>query len=170
MPANSQRSANQPLHDRLLPGVVALWRIQSIITLGLVFGIPSLIVGGLTIGGVIPTYLPISLLLVVGALLCLFSQWFAGVAYRNWGYLLDTRVFRIRRGVVFTREIHVPRDRIQHVDIEQGPIERRLGLTRLILFTAGTKAAEQVIPGLNKKVAEALRDELIQHSTNSHGF
>ena len=55
-----------------------------------------------------------------------------------------------------------PRLRIQHVDIESGPIDRAFGMVKLTLYTAGTNAAVGTIPGLLPQDAEALRETLLQ--------
>ncbi len=55
---------------------------------------------------------------------------------------------------------HVPRSRVQHTDVSQGPLERRYGLGTLVVYTAGTNHARVALPGLAHEVARALRDEL----------
>jgi hypothetical protein len=80
--------------------------------------------------------------------------------YRAWGYAMDQEELQVRRGI-FTR-VHtvVPLDRVQHIDIAQGPLERSLGLWRLIVHTAGTLHSEVVLPGLARETAERMRDEI----------
>ena len=67
----------------------------------------------------------------------------------------------IHRGVWWRRMIHVPRSRIQHTDVSQGPLERRFGLATLHVFTAGTANAEVALAGLAHEDATAIRDELL---------
>ena len=55
---------------------------------------------------------------------------------------------------------HVPRSRVQHTDVSQGPLERRYGLGTLVVYTAGTDHARVSLPGLAWETALALRDEL----------
>jgi membrane protein YdbS with pleckstrin-like domain len=56
----------------------------------------------------------------------------------------------------------VPTNRIQHVDVRQGPLEQWLGLSRVLVYTASGMGADGVIPGLNVETAEALRDQLVR--------
>ena len=42
----------------------------------------------------------------------------------------------------------MPRSRIQHTDVTQGPFERWLGLGTLVIYTAGTEHAAVPIEGL----------------------
>ena len=68
---------------------------------------------------------------------------------------------RVRRGVVWHKEILVPRSRVQHLDIERGPIERHFGLATLVVHTAGTRLHALRQPGLLDADALALRDALL---------
>ena len=75
-------------------------------------------------------------------------------------YRLDADGLRIARGVYWRSITHVPRSRVQHTDVSQGPLERRYGLGTLIVYTAGTDHAKVSLPGLAWDTALALRDEL----------
>lgn len=80
--------------------------------------------------------------------------------YAHARYRLDEDGLHIRRGVWWRTATHVPRSRIQHTDVSQGPMERSYGLGTLIVYTAGTSHARVALPGLSHEVAVALRDEL----------
>jgi membrane protein YdbS with pleckstrin-like domain len=67
----------------------------------------------------------------------------------------------IERGVYWRRETFVPRARVQHTDVNQGPLARRFGIAELKVFTAGTQAAEIEVDGLAHADALALRDRLL---------
>lgn len=80
--------------------------------------------------------------------------------YRSWRFeVRDTDVV-LRRGVWWRMTSIVPHSRIQHVDTKHGPLERRLGLSSVVLFTAGTVGASIEIPGLPVGEAAELRDLL----------
>lgn len=151
---------------RLGRRVVSLWRWHGVITL-LALAIAAL--GGSTIGVITGAsgfiFLPISIVLLILALTMIF--WYPGALFRRWRYRVTPKTVELHKGVVFQREVHVPMHRVQHVDLERGPLERRLGLTRLILFTAGTKSARQEIPGLDHDGAEALRNEIAKYLNDS---
>jgi membrane protein YdbS with pleckstrin-like domain len=57
--------------------------------------------------------------------------------------------------------INVPRSRLQHTDVSQGPLERRYGLGTLVLYTAGTDHARIDLAGLEHGVALRLRQHLL---------
>ena len=75
------------------------------------------------------------------------------------GWLRDEDVL-IRQGVFWHTTSLVPHSRIQHVDTLRGPLERWLGLARVVIYTAGTRGARLTIPALAAEEAEALRDRL----------
>jgi membrane protein YdbS with pleckstrin-like domain len=55
----------------------------------------------------------------------------------------------------------VPRSRIQHTDVSQGPLERRYGLGTLLVYTAGTQHSEVKLTGLELTVARGIRAHLL---------
>jgi uncharacterized protein len=63
--------------------------------------------------------------------------------------------------VVWRRIINVPRSRVQHTDVSQGPLERSHELSTLIVHTAGTEHARVALPGLARATALGLRDQLL---------
>jgi hypothetical protein len=80
--------------------------------------------------------------------------------YAHTRYRLDQDGLQIARGVYWRSMTHVPRSRVQHTDVSQGPIERKYGLGTLVVYTAGTDHARIALPGLAWDTAIALRDEL----------
>jgi membrane protein YdbS with pleckstrin-like domain len=67
----------------------------------------------------------------------------------------------IRRGIFWRREITIPRARVQHTDVRQGPLQRQYGVAKLVIHTAGTEAASIELNGLSLPIAKWLRDALI---------
>lgn len=80
--------------------------------------------------------------------------------YRGWGYTLSHQELRVAQGVWTKIETHVPLERVQHIDVSQGPIERAFKVCRLILHTAGTLNSRIVLPGLARTTAESIRDDV----------
>jgi uncharacterized protein len=74
---------------------------------------------------------------------------------------LDERGLQVRRGLVWHNELLVPRTRVQHLDLERGPIERRHGLATLVVHTAGTRLYALRQSGFLDADAVALRDALL---------
>lgn len=83
------------------------------------------------------------------------------VAHRHASYKVDARGIEIRRGVVWRKVINVPRSRVQHTDVSQGPLERSHGLATLVIYTAGTNHARVDLHGLDHATALLIRDHLL---------
>ena len=80
--------------------------------------------------------------------------------YRHWGYDMGTDRLRVVRGYLFYRDTIVPFGRIQHIDVDQGPIDRRYGLAKLTVHTAGNHNSTVVLPGLAHTDALAMREAI----------
>lgn len=89
------------------------------------------------------------------------SHRWPAIEYRHWGYRVDDEGIEIRRGVVWRAVTNVPRTRVQHTDVAQGPLDRRHGLGRLMIYTAGTEHSRVELPGLEHQTALAIRDHLL---------
>jgi membrane protein YdbS with pleckstrin-like domain len=83
------------------------------------------------------------------------------IEHRHASYRVDEQGIEIRHGVVWRRVINVPRSRVQHTDVSQGPVERGYGLGTLSVFTAGTEHARVGLSGLDHATALAIRDHLL---------
>jgi membrane protein YdbS with pleckstrin-like domain len=90
------------------------------------------------------------------------SVWYPAREWRATGWRLDDKVLVTRRGVWFRVISLLPLNRLQHVDLHRGPLERMYGLASLVLHTAGTHAASLTIPGLDAAEAAHLRDRLVE--------
>lgn len=95
-------------------------------------------------------------LAIAGALVSLLPR----ARYRAWGFDIRRADLVVYRGLVWRTVSIVPHVRIQHVDTRQGPLERRLGLARVVVHTAGSIGGSIDIPGLAVTDAESLRDRL----------
>ena len=89
-----------------------------------------------------------------------FGTW-ARARWRRTNWRLDEGGLRVRRGVIWHKEILVPRSRVQHLDLERGPIERHFGLATLVVHTAGTRMHALRQAGFLDDDAVALRDALL---------
>jgi membrane protein YdbS with pleckstrin-like domain len=104
---------------------------------------------------------PTGLLLGAALLILLYLAVAAPVRrYHAWGYGMDSEELQVRRGVWTRVHTVVPLDRVQHIDVSQGPLERAFGICSLVLHTAGTLHSQIVLPGLARVTAERMRDEI----------
>jgi membrane protein YdbS with pleckstrin-like domain len=98
--------------------------------------------------------------LMTAGLAWLAHQW-PVVEHRHSSYRVDEEGIEIRRGVLWRHVIDVPRNRVQHTDVSQGPLERGYGLGTLVMFTAGTEHAKVTLGGLDHAQALRIRDHLL---------
>lgn len=83
------------------------------------------------------------------------------IEHRHASYRVDEQGIEIRKGVVWRKVMNVPRSRVQHTDVSQGPLERRYGLGTLVIYTAGTAYARVDLQGLDHATALSIRDHLL---------
>lgn len=117
-------------------------------------------------GGPLRAGLGVALLVVGSGLLVWWAIKWPDVSYRHASYKVDELGIEIRRGVVWRRVINVPRSRVQHTDVRQGPLERQYDLGTLVIYTAGTEHAEVTQSGLHHDRALRIRDHLLPKSAD----
>ena len=88
-------------------------------------------------------------------------------AWRRTSYRIDDDGWHVRRGVLWRSQTLVPRSRVQHVDVNHGPVDRHFGLASLKVHTAGTRMEAVTLHRLLEADALALRDALLNHG-NRH--
>jgi hypothetical protein len=165
-PPQSTDSAFEPLaaasaFQPLDPRVVGVWRVTGaigfgVLLVGLLAGVVILQVARPEVG------LPLLSGWIALALLCgWLIYWRPPRLYRSWGYRIDGRVIETRSGLLFQVTRLLPLSRLQHVDLQRGPVERGFGLASLVMHTAGTHEAHITIPGLDFGEAVRLRDHLV---------
>ena len=87
--------------------------------------------------------------------------------YQVWQFELQADALYLERGVVTFVETAVPFVRVQHVDTQFGPIERALGLSSVVVYTAGSRNADVRIPGLTPDRARKLQNTLRELAVES---
>jgi hypothetical protein len=102
--------------------------------------------------------------LVVTAGIAWLSYTWPVLEYRHTSYTLSEDGIEIRSGVFWKQVTTVPRSRVQHIDVSQGPMERAYDLGRLVIYTAGTDHSRVELPGLNHGVAFTIRNHLLPKS------
>lgn len=154
-------AACAPIPRLLDPSVLKVWGLANTIAT-IIFLFLTLIVAALAL---FTQSLAASLVSAVIGLIFVTLCW-TGISYNpryydSWRYTLRERDLDIQFGVWWRTRRCIPRSRIQHVDIRQGPIARSFGIVEVSLFTAGTIAAVVTLPGVAPAEAERLRSELL---------
>ncbi len=100
---------------------------------------------------------------LTAAVLAFFSV--IGIVYtfarfRAWGFELREDYLYIEKGVLKKMKTKVPYVRVQHVDTQRGPVYRVFGLSKLVVYTAGSRGADVGIPGLLPGSADGIQERL----------
>ena len=82
--------------------------------------------------------------------------------YQYTRYRVDPYGIEIASGRFFRHVITVPHARVQHIDVLQGPLERRFDLANIVSDTAGTTHSAVRLSGLAHPVAIELRERLVK--------
>lgn len=139
------------------PASIAVNRWQNLV-------FPCLLLMGSIFNAVfvpVPGWLAIVLIVVAVAFFPLLVWWYPAAWFRHLRYGVDATGINIARGVIWHNTSYLPRIRIQHTDVSQGPLQRHYGVATLKLYTAGSQHTKIELPGLTHDTAKALRDELL---------
>ena len=149
-------SARPEPRERLDPRARTLWRLT-----GLLAGAPAVLLSVLVAWVQTVRGLPAPAAVVpVGVVLVLVAGWvlvLPELRWRHWRYEVGEDEVDLQHGMLTITRTLIPMARVQHVDTGRGPIERRLGLATVVLYTA---AGPSKIPGLAGEVADRLRDHI----------
>jgi membrane protein YdbS with pleckstrin-like domain len=138
------------------PALATVWRMRNL-ALALLPALPSAVLGSAFLPGFLGLA-PAGLLVLA---LMTFGWWHAGAAFKRYRVqVLDDGVM-VERGVFWHAQTFIPQSRIQHTEVNQGPLDRRWGMAKLIVHTAAAGVASIAAVGLHHADAIAVRDQLL---------
>ena len=107
-------------------------------------------------------------LFVVAFLITFLVAW---LIYVNYKFMLGEDALKIKRGILSKEEVAMPYRQIQDVDIERDLGFQMMGLSRIVILTAGAEVeksdddqSEGILPALDKDLAEWLQAELLKRA------
>lgn len=108
-------------------------------------------------------------LFIVVFVLTFFIAW---LIYINYKFALGDDSLKIKRGIFNKEEIAMPYRQIQDVNIERDLSFQMMGLSRIVILTAGHEdekprdddESEGILPGLDRNLAEWLQAQLLQRA------
>jgi membrane protein YdbS with pleckstrin-like domain len=167
----------EPVHEPIADGTVRLldpryigvqrtarWITTGVLALITLPIAVIAVVAGLS-GGLL-AFWPLLAWTTLAGLLAWWAQAWPPVIYRHASYVVAPEGIEIRRGVIWRVIINVPRSRVQHTDVSQGPLERSSELGTLVIYTAGTDEASVQLPGLPHPFALRIRDHLLPRAAD----
>lgn len=139
--------------SKLPERVLRYWRLKAGLTLAIALAVVAS--AWLAIGS-LPLWIPAAVVAVVAAF---GAGEFASipVRYRTWWFTIGEEQIDLERGVVFRTHTVIPMTRVQHVELEFGPLARRFSLAELQIHTA---AGSITIPALDRADGEQIRQRI----------
>ncbi len=143
--------------ERLDPKAKTVWRISNVL-----WAVPLLAAGAFAswfTRSVIGAPLLVWTLPFLGAILLAALSIFItpSLSWRQWRYEIRSDEVDLQRGIFWITRTLVPLARIQHVDTQNGPLQRRYGLATVVFYTA---AGANRIPELSAPIAAEVRDRI----------
>ena len=108
-------------------------------------------------------YIGASLISIFAISLVLYN----GHAYHFMGYAIREKDITYKSGWLWKSMVTVPFNRVQHCDLRQGILDRRFGLSKLTIYTAGGQSTDLMIPGLLPDTAEKLKTFILASTEQS---
>jgi membrane protein YdbS with pleckstrin-like domain len=145
--------------ERLDPRAKTLWRITGAL------GTLPLVAGGAFASWILLWVADLPLLFGVLPFLAALALFVAlasvvpGLRWRRWRYEIRDDEVDLQRGILWITRTLVPLARIQHVDTQSGPLQRRFNLATVVFYTA---AGANRIPELSAPVAAGARDRIAE--------
>jgi len=92
---------------------------------------------------------------------------YSGVSFSYMSYAIRERDISYKSGWLWKSMTTIPFNRVQHCDIKQGILDRRFGLSKLTIYTAGGQNTDLEIPGLLPDTAEKLKAFILRSTEQS---
>jgi putative membrane protein len=113
-------------------------------------------------------WIALALFVVVFAI-TFFVAW---LIYKNYKYCLGDDSLKIKRGILNKEEVAIPYRQIQDVDLRRDVSFQMMGLSQIVILTAGHDDNEKpgdddtegILPALDKDLAEWLQAELLRRA------
>jgi membrane protein YdbS with pleckstrin-like domain len=147
---------NRNLSKRLHRDYIKVYRISGLITHGIFL---ALIIAYFSCAWIwdwtlIPGWIA---LLVIIASFVLFIWIIPQMKYTRFQYELFEEELEIQSGLIFLSNVLVPMVRVQHVELESGPLMRKYDLASVSVVTAATT---HKISGLKQSEAQQLKQQI----------
>ena len=141
------------LQKRISKKALSVWRINGLIHTGAYIATAAV----LTFLGVLFDWPGWVLVIFWGIVILRFVYSvivFPALSYKQWRYEVRDTEIELQQGLFIVERTLIPMVRVQHVDISQGPIMKKYGLSSIGISTAATV---HEIPALENEEAEELR-------------
>ena len=139
------------------PKYLKLIHIRLTITTVIMF------LSGLGFGFLAKDEFPLFVLWIIGGfilIICIVLFVTTHLSFRYRGYLLREKDIAYKQGLIRFTHTSIPHNRIQHVELIQGLIAKKMNLATIKVYTAGGSSDDLSIPGLPVETARQIREFL----------
>ena len=141
--------------DQIVEGLKRKVLILWILQVTAVVAVLSLFTAGAIASKIVPENVGLlPLLLEISGIAYMYFR------YRNWSFELRNDHLFLDHGVFKRTRSMVPYVRVQHIDTQRTFFYRILGLSKVVVYTAGSKGADVTIPGLARDDASGIQEKL----------
>jgi uncharacterized protein len=144
------------------PRIIRLWQVGNLIFCVAVLAAAAVGTAFVWTQSTISRLAPIWMVPAALVLVFVLVFWLPPRRYATRLYRMGARVLELRKGIFWKTSVMIPLSRLQHVDLNQGPLERKWGLAVLEIHTAGTSNATHKLEGLDYETGKGLREKLIE--------
>lgn len=140
--------------------MITVWRFSTVTSMLL----PTVVLTAVAVGflGTIGWLVPAALVLLTVVL----AAWYPGARYERWRWRLTDLAVELEHGVVVRQAEALPYFRIQQIDVNQGPIDRLLGLASLQV-TSASASGSVTLPGIAAGEAPGIRRALLARASSA---
>jgi membrane protein YdbS with pleckstrin-like domain len=142
---------------RLDPRIRIVWAVGAVVPTLLLAAVGVALLAAVDETGWIPVVVAVAVVLMVVGLSVVGLRWTC------WGWSAWDDALELHHGVLTREASVVPYHRIQQIDIHRDPLDRMLGLSKLILRTAAA-TTDATLPGIAAGDADALRHALLRRT------
>jgi membrane protein YdbS with pleckstrin-like domain len=103
-------------------------------------------------------YIFITILLLI----LFFIVWVGFNSFKYKGYALRQHDIIFKSGIFFRSTTIISFNRVQHIEINQGPLDRYFKIVGLTLYTAGGSSSDLTIPGLSMEDANRIKEWIMK--------
>lgn len=150
-----------------------LFALILFVITALFFSVKSTIISGLS--SILPSSLSMGIvsflgigLLIISIFVLIVGVIMSWLSYISCTFILGDNAFIIRRGILSKKEVSIPYRQVQDVTIEQSFSHRMMGVSKLIVLTAGNDdvdkegESEGIFNIIDSTVAVKMREFLLQ--------
>lgn len=105
-----------------------------------------------------------SLIGSVVAIIIILSYISVNLGFKKKKYALREKDVVYQTGLLWRKLTVLPFNRIQHAEVEQGPIERLFELSKLKIYTAGGASSDLNIGGISPERAQAMKFYILRQT------